>query len=124
MSDLELDPIVAVTDLALRTGATSSEIGFLDDEDDPIESRDPMYPRWWIKVYFKTTKVSKTGKRVPAATTIIVENYRSPDEAADAMARKLLVGAECQHCLKPVTINDTPGCRWYRTKDRWMRGCE
>lgn len=115
--DIETDAIVAATDLALRCGSSSFEIGYLNE--------DPADPKWWVKVHWKTDRKIGGKVRVPAATTIIVENCASPDEAADAMARRLLSGgAECTYCHLTVTMNDRePGCRWSRTGAKWERGC-
>ena len=104
--------VVAVADLCARTGATSFEVGYLDD-DVPSEQA-----RWYAQAQFR-------GARV------VAEEKRSPAEAADVLARKLLQGGECTNCGRKVRVgwlgpseSTSRRCRWWRDGAAWIRGCD
>ncbi len=98
------DVVMACVDLASRTGARDFEIGHVHD-DVPVE-----LAGWYAHVQFK-------GAR------IIVEDHRSPTDAAMALAQRLLIGATCR-CLQPVTLSPFhKGCRWRLVGPRWVPGC-
>lgn len=123
------DALRAAVELVGRTGATSFEIGYLH-EDVPVEEA-----AWYAHAQYKGARIT-------------VENKASPVEAAEGLARRLLAGAQCQHCRKLVTLSDagamardtvlTNGtrwtaeqqaaagglCRWRRMGSTWKRGCE
>jgi hypothetical protein len=102
---INADVVMACADLASRTGASGFEIGHVHD-DVPIEEAG-----WYAHVNFR-------GAR------IIVENLRGPDEAALALAQRLLTGATCR-CLKPVSLGVLQrGCRWKLVGERWESGCD
>ncbi|MDQ3432039.1 MAG: hypothetical protein M3467_07455, partial [Actinomycetota bacterium] len=54
---------------------------------------------------------------------VTVEDHRSPVEAAEALARRLLDGGVCAHCGRTVSLSTGPGCRWTRMGRTWVRGC-
>lgn len=126
--DLDQDAIVATADLVGRTGATQLELGYLH-EGVPIKEAG-----WFATAQYK-------GAR------IISEDHPGPVEAADALARRLLTGARCTHCLGLVALSDDGAywsggrladgstwtreearkagqCRWRRMGPKWVRGCE
>jgi len=107
MSELETDAIVAAASLAAGSGCKAFEIGYLD-ETAKVEDA-----RWYATATYQGAK-------------IMVEDRKSPDEAADALARRILSGADCNHCHKTVTLGRThpSQCRWYRDADRWIVGCQ
>lgn len=126
--DLDEDAVTACADLVARTGARSFECGYLHD-DVPSE-----LAGWYATAVFKGAKVT-------------VEDKASPAEACDALAERLLTGAQCQHCEGLVALGadgafafrkatlvtgerwdgedaaKAPQCRWTRTGARWERGC-
>lgn len=105
---IDQDALIATVDLVRRSGATDFEIGYLHD-DVPME-----LAAWYATATYRGAK-------------LIAEDRRSPDEAADALARKLLDGAQCRHCKKLVRLDDKMAlgaCRWSRHGARWVRGCE
>lgn len=123
------DAIAAAVDLVGRTGARRLEVGYLYDNVPPEEAG------WYAQVQYK-------GARV------IEENHRGPAEALEALARRLLTGAKCNHCHKLVALSARGAlayaagtlvdgtrwtaeqaraagqCRWTREGRRWKRGCE
>ena len=124
---IESDAVIACADLAGRTGAKEFQVGYLHD-DVPVEQAG-----WYAHAQYQGARIS-AGDRA------------SPDEACDALARKLLTGAQCQHCKGLVALGDdgaaaypglmangkrwteaeiraAGGCRWRRMGDRWVRGC-
>jgi hypothetical protein len=122
------DAVKACADLVGRTGARSFECGYLR-EGVPVE-----LAGWFATAMFKGMKVT-------------AEDKASPAEACDALAVKLLSGAQCQHCKGLVSLSGggafafrkatlvtgqrwdaedaakAPQCRWTRTGARWERGC-
>lgn len=104
IDEIETDSVVAVADLCARSGATSFELGYLDDN--------PARPRWYATAFFR-------GAR------LIADEKASPDEAADGLARRLLSGGQCTGCQRVVTLSDKGGgCRWHRDGPSWVRGCD
>jgi hypothetical protein len=99
------DAIVACADLVGRAGASGFEIGYTRD-DVPTEEAG-----WYAHASYK-------GAR------IMVDERRSPSEAALALAERLLRGAACR-CGEPVSMaDDQPGCRWRLVGNRWKPGCD
>jgi len=125
---LDQDAIIAATDLVGRTGARELNVGYLHD-DVPAEEAD-----WWAAANYRDAKV-------------LVEHHRGPVPALEALAEKLLTGAQCQRCGGLVALSDEgarafPGaprpdgtvwteeeirsagqCRWRRVGARWEAGC-
>jgi hypothetical protein len=123
------DAVKACADLVGRTGARSFEVGYLH-EDVPAEQAG-----WYATAMFRGAK-------------IITEDKTSAAEACDALAARLLSGAQCQHCKGLVALSDdgafayreavlvtgerwdaeqaaaAPQCRWRRDGARWERGCK
>jgi len=122
------DAVKACADLVGRTGATSFECGYLHENVPVAEAG------WYAAAMFK-------GGRITA------EDKASPEQACDALAARLLSGAQCQHCGKLVTMNPAGAvardatlvdgrkwsaaeqaeaglCYWTRTGARWERGCK
>jgi hypothetical protein len=89
MADVQ-DAVVAAADLVNRAGARQFEIGYLNDEDDPAFAT--AGPQWWAHAQYSGTR-------------IIVEGFDRPDQAAEALAQKLLTGAKCR-CGKLVALSD------------------
>lgn len=128
MIGIDEDAIKACADLVGRTGATNFQIGYLHD-DVPADQAG-----WYAHAQYR-------GARIGA------EDQAGPVEAADALCRRLLSGAQCFHCKKLVTLSDhgvvafdrrlvdgtfwsaqaaarAGQCRWHRAGPRWVRGCE
>lgn len=118
------EPVIAAADLIGRSGAKEFAIGYAR-ENVPTEDAG-----WWAEAKYKGARIS-------------VEERRTPGEAAEALAEKILTGAKCQ-CGRDVTLSDdaelgheaagdtlaalgltAPGhCRWRRHGPRWRQGCE
>jgi hypothetical protein len=98
----------AAIDLIGRTGATQLEVGYLHD-DVPTDQA-----AWWATALYRGAKVT-------------VEAKRSPVHALDALLARLLDGATCRWCARPVTnlASKDPRrhCRYRRDGDRYVRGC-
>ena len=125
---VDADAVKACADLVGRTGARSFECGYLRDGV-PAEQAG-----WYSAAIFRGARIT-------------VEDKTSPAEACDALAVRLLSGAQCQHCKGLVALDaggafafreahlvtgerwdaadaaKAPQCRWTRTGDRWERGC-
>lgn len=97
--DFDRDALVAAVDLAGR--GRSVEIGYQYDGAETIAAMG-----WYAQAAYK-------GAR-------LIEEGRGPVEA---LARRLLKGARCRRCGKPVRLNGERGCRWTRRGDRWVPGC-
>lgn len=109
LESLDIDAVIACVDIVGRSGGRQFEIGWLRDADDP--EYDERGPGWYASALYK-------GAR------LIADEKETPDEAADALARKLLGGGQCTHCGRRVALSDTPGtCRWRRAGQTWERGC-
>jgi hypothetical protein len=124
------DSVIACADLVGRTGATSFECGHLHDDKYVGHT-----PDWYATAVYRGAK-------------LIAEGKASPAEACDALAERLLTGAQCQHCKGLVALTDAgafayrsgvlatgqrwdasdaaraPQCRWTRAGGRWERGCK
>lgn len=125
---LREDAVLAAVDLVGRTGATGIEIGYLHD-DVPTEQA-----AWYASVRYRGTRIT-------------YENQRSPVDAAEGLARRILAGAKCVHCGRLVTLDQAGAyahdavlldgtswsatqqvaagvCYWHRDGRVWRRGCE
>lgn len=123
----DADAVKACADLVGRTGAKSFEVGYLN-EGVPVAQAG-----WFATAVYRGAK-------------IIAGDKASGAEACDALAVKLLSGAQCQHCKKLVTLNPAGAmardatlvdgrkwtaaeqakaglCYWRRDGARWDRGC-
>jgi len=124
----DADAVTACADLVGRTGARSFECGYVHD-DVPVAQAG-----WYATAVYRGAK-------------IIAEDKATPAEACDALAARLLSGAQCQHCKGLVALPGdgafafrkatlatgerwdaedaarAPQCRWARTDARWERGC-
>jgi hypothetical protein len=122
------DAVKACADLVGRTGAKEFECGYVH-EDVPADQAG-----WFATAVYKGAKITEQDKASPA-------------EACDALAERLLSGAQCQHCHGLVALTDegafayrsavlatgqrwdaadaarAPQCRWTRAGGRWERGC-
>lgn len=122
------DAVMACADLVSRTGATGFECGYVHDNV-PAEQAG-----WYATAVYRGAKIT-------------AEDKASPAEACDALAERLLTGAQCQHCKGLVALSDegafayhsgvlatgqrwdaedaakTRQCRWTRSGGRWERGC-
>lgn len=122
------DAVKACADLVGRTGARSFDVGYLHEGAPVAEAG------WYATAVYKGAK-------------IIEQDKASPAEACDALAARLLSGAQCQHCKGLVALSaggafafrkatlatgkrwdaedaaKAPQCRWARTGARWERGC-
>lgn len=124
---IDEDAVIAAADLIGRTGATGFEIGYLH-EDVPADQAG-----WYATAQFR-------GARITA------DERRSPGEAAEALAVKILTGGKCK-CGKLVALSGSGAtayggtmadgtrwtyaeaaragqCRWRRYGNRWQQGCE
>ncbi len=123
---LDEDAVIACADLVGRTGATEFQIGYLSDT---------APHQWYAHARYKGARIS-------------ADDQPGPVEAADALSRRLLTGAQCQHCKGLVTLSNdgapaysrahlvdgTPwnaeesggasSCRWRRMGPKWTMGCE
>lgn len=108
--NIDQDPIMAIADLVGRSGGTEFEIGWVRDPDDPEYAL--LGPGWYAHAKYGNER-------------LLVENQAGPCEAADGLARRLLDGAQCTHCKKPVSLSkeDDSVCRWRRLGPRWAIGC-
>jgi hypothetical protein len=88
-SDLDTDAVVAAVDLVGRAGATNFEIGWLNDEDDPVYAE--RGAEWWCKAQYRGTRID-------------VEGFARPDDAATALAVRILTGAKCR-CGRLVRLH-------------------
>jgi hypothetical protein len=112
--------VLATADLVDRAGARGFEIGYLNDEDDPQFAKHGA--QWWAHARYRGTR-------------IIVEGFDRPDQAADALSRRLLTGAKCR-CGKLVTLGRDGAiafdgvrmaagqCLWTRVGARWNPSCD
>lgn len=101
------DVVIACADLVGRAGARSFQIGFVHD-DVPVEEAG-----WYAHAQYRGTRV-------------MVEDHRSPQGAALALAERLLRGAVCR-CRRPVTMSErgsVGGCRWHLVGRRWESSCD
>ena len=103
---LEEDSVIACADLVKRTGAEHFQIGYLHDDVPVAEAG------WYAEARYR-------GGR------IIAQDHAGPSEAADALARRILIGGTCQGCHRVITLISAKRgqCRWRRMADRWVNGC-
>jgi hypothetical protein len=122
-SGLDEDALIAAAGLIGRTGARGFEIGYTDEEMND----------WYAHAQYQ-------GAR------IIEEHHRGPVEAAEALARRLLTGAQCQGCGGLVALSSAGAvafggmmmdgrtwtteeaaaagqCRWTRQGRTWVSAC-
>jgi hypothetical protein len=127
-SPVDEEIVIACADLVGRTGARNFQIGYLHD-DVPAEEA-----AWYAHAQLR-------GARLTA------ENHRSPTDAAQALAERLLKGAKCKCGRLVATSADgafaffksrtvdgkrwdakdsakAGQCRWRRIGPRWTPGCE
>jgi hypothetical protein len=126
----QLDAAMAAAKLIGHTGARSVEYGYQNDDAVGVADAD-----WYASAQYRGTRVT-------------VEHHIGPAEALEALAERLLIGGECQHCHGIITLEDggarayvgqrmldgtimtleraltSPHCRYRRDGDRWRRGCE
>lgn len=127
--DMRVDEIVATVELVGRSGGRELELGHLDDVPDSRAAR------WYAHAKFRGARLT-------------TDEHPGPVEALDALARKILTGAQCQHCGGVVTLSPDGAwvytkstlitgarwdvettsqihqCRWRRIGAHWRRGCE
>lgn len=133
MNALDVDAVVATADLVGRAGATNFEIGYLNEPGEP--SYADRGAEWWCKAQYE-------GRR------LTVEGFARPDDAATALAVKLLRGAKCR-CGRLVRLAGMDGayaysdvemadgtrwtaeeaaaagqCEWSRYGQRWEPSCD
>jgi hypothetical protein len=107
LAGIDSDAIQACADLVGRSGARVFNIGHLNDDDDS---------EWFATAIYKEGAPSGPGR--------IDVRGAGPAEAADALSRRLLRGAECQKCHRVVVMSPVDGyCHWTRVADRWVPGC-
>jgi hypothetical protein len=119
----------AALELVGRTGAQSLEVGYLNDT--PLaEDAD-----WYAHAQYRGARIT-------------VEHHRGPAQALEALAGRLLTGAQCAHCGSLVALSDRGAafypsstlvdgslwdeqtvrqvgqCRWRRVGARWVEGCK
>lgn len=98
------DALIAGVDLVGRSGARAIEIAYDDD--------DPEKVTWSATATFNGAKLFFDGKADPV-------------EAVEALARRLLQGARCRRCGKPIRLaSNRSGCRWRREGPKWVPGCD
>jgi len=106
--EFDQDAVNAGLDLFHRCGAKEVQFGYLH-ENVPIEQAD-----WYAWAQFHS------GDR------IMVNGKPGPVEAIETLARRLINGSKCTHCLQTMTLSGAPHegvCRWTRQGDKWQRGC-
>jgi hypothetical protein len=115
MSDLlgdahGLDAVVAVAHLADRAGALSFEIGYADATATTVEGAD-----WYATAHYRQGPVR-------------VQHHHTPEEAANALAARILTGGTCR-CGRRSAVADILGgtdpgaCTWRRIHTRWQPSC-
>jgi hypothetical protein len=126
--NLDEDAVIACADLVGRTGAANFQIGYLHDGVPADQAG------WYAHAQYRGGRIT-------------VEDQPGPSEAADALARRLLVGGECTHCHGVIILSSAlqevfadavmtdgrertgqqraaaPRCRWRRMGAEWKRGC-
>jgi len=119
--------VIACADLIGRSGARQFEIGYLDD-DVPIDKA-----RWYAHAMFRGTRIT-------------VADHAGPEQAAMALARRILTGAKCS-CGRLVALREDGAvafrkatmadgtrwtaeeaanagqCLWRLIGDRWEPSC-
>jgi hypothetical protein len=129
LPDFDEEAFAAATNLVGRTGARQLSFGYLR-EGVPVH-----LARWWANAHYKGARIT-------------VEDEAGPVEAVEALARRLLTGAQCAHCKRLVALSDGAAfaytnatlldgrawgaaqaakagqCRWRRVGRRWMGECK
>lgn len=106
--EFDEDATNAALDLFKRCGAKEVQFGYLH-EDVPIEQAD-----WYAWVRFHNGEM------------VTVSGKPGPVEALETLARRLINGSKCTHCLQTMSLSGTARdgiCRWTRLGDVWQRGC-
>jgi hypothetical protein len=106
-----LDAVVACAHLADRAGALSFEIGYANETATTITEGD-----WYARAEYRQG-------------TVRTEHHRTPEDAADTLAARILTGGTCR-CGRRSAVPDSLGgtdpaaCTWRRTATRWQPGCD
>jgi hypothetical protein len=120
------DAVLACADMVKRSGGRSFEIGYNGPDD---------APQWWAVAEYR-------GHRK------MTDGHAGPIEAADALAREVLRGGQCQHCGGLVAVDgddaafaffrgrlddgrrwdaadaiEAGECRYRREGAKWVRSC-
>lgn len=104
-ADMSSDMVLACAALVGRAGAKGFELGYLHD-DVPVDEAG-----WYAQALYNGARIT-------------VQDHRSPDGAALALAQRLLSGAACR-CGRLVTLNDeAAGCRWQLMGQSWEPSCD
>lgn len=107
---IDEDAMHASLDLIRRSGAGEVEFGFANEDAQTVEQGD-----WYAHAQYR-------GAR------LFTEHHRGPIEALEALARRLLTGATCRRCGKPIRLSSAGKskgtCRWRRMGDTWQPGCD
>jgi hypothetical protein len=103
---MQFDAVIAVADLAGRAGAKQFQIGYLHDNV-PVEEA-----AWYAHAQYLGTRLS-------------VDNHRSPQDAALALAQRILLDGLCR-CGRRVSLHGgvKGTCRWRLVGKRWESGCD
>lgn len=126
---MDNEALFAAVDLVGRTGAKELEFGYVHDGV-PVEQAG-----WYAHAQYQGARIME-------------RDQRGPLEAIQALARRLLTGAQCQLCGGLVALDEdgafafrkavlvdgrewnvdqaaaTRQCRWRRIGQRWVSGCE
>lgn len=103
------DRLAAAVEVIGRAAANDLELGWTSDDG-------PHPGEWYATARWRGAKV-------------IVEDHHGPDDAAEALAFRILEGGQCVHCGRLIAV---PGytyaqhapCRWTRQGAHWIRGCD
>lgn len=102
---LDEDALIAAVDLVGRSGSAGFELSYDDD--------DPNDVKWSAQAKYRGARIIREGFRDPVAV--------------EALARRLLTGALCRRCGKPISLagprKSKSKCRWTRQGARWEPGC-
>lgn len=112
MSAFDEDALIAGVELVHRSGASSCEIGHTGDEDAEWDELDEPVT-WWAKAQYR-------------GAVLTSESYHDPIAAVEALARRVLKGAQCVGCKRTIALSgvgDRKLCRWTREGKHWMPAC-
>lgn len=104
------DRLTAAIELIGRAAARSIELGWIDDAG-------PKPGDWYASAAYRGARVT-------------VEHQLGPDDAAEALAFKLMEGGQCVHCGHHLTVpgvelaDGSPSCQFHREGPHWLRGCD